>query len=442
MEINPYKNGVHSFALGLKALHEFLKEQNNEPFLLKEVIMKLHHGLETLLKDSLFKRNPVFLLDEKTTVAKIIKYYEDFNDSNNHYLLDNAHTITPEEAIKRIQKLKIAPTVNEQEFSQLVKSFKELNALRNQLQHFAIKANPDRIVRLLGNLVPRGRKLINACYADVFSPIGSSRSSLIPHIPTGNTRDLYNPVHDITPDLNSFYDQSSAVLDELSSKYDELLNQAIRAFRGSSIPELPIKVSFKSHGNVGCPPYMPDIDCKGWVNESFSVHTNSKDRNFFGERPCPALYEASIHVEQPQIIAHGEHMSMDVRSKLRITIEGSVDIISSKEIIDISGFDEHLQYLSKPEIRIFVEIECEGVGMFNESHYDIRKVESISGVLRAELRSSVFGDESPSIKGAQSISLNKDNTAFTFHSFVDSTRKLKDHHSLELKIEDKAELKF
>jgi hypothetical protein len=80
--------------------------------------------------------------------------------------------------------------------------------------------------------------------------------------------------------------------------------------------------------------------------------------------------------------------------------------------------------------------------MFNESHYDIRKVESISGVLRAELRSSVFGDESPSIKGAQSISLNKDNTAFTFHSFVDSTRKLKDHHSLELKIEDKAELKF
>ncbi|ENZ7892702.1 hypothetical protein ACG99Y_003708, partial [Klebsiella pneumoniae] len=65
MNLTPYMNGVHSLAEGLRYLNKFL-ENDDDPYLMKEVIIKIHHGMETLLKDILFQKNPVFLLVEKT----------------------------------------------------------------------------------------------------------------------------------------------------------------------------------------------------------------------------------------------------------------------------------------------------------------------------------------------------------------------------------------
>lgn len=55
MNLTPYMNGVHSLAEGLRYLNKFL-ENDDDPYLMKEVIIKIHHGMETLLKDILFKR--------------------------------------------------------------------------------------------------------------------------------------------------------------------------------------------------------------------------------------------------------------------------------------------------------------------------------------------------------------------------------------------------
>lgn len=53
MEITPYQNGIHSLTEGLRDLNSFLNKDTN-PFKIKEVVIKIHHGLETLFKDILF----------------------------------------------------------------------------------------------------------------------------------------------------------------------------------------------------------------------------------------------------------------------------------------------------------------------------------------------------------------------------------------------------
>ncbi len=53
MEIIPYQNGIHSLTEGLRDLNSFLNKDTN-PFKMKEVVIKIHHGLETLFKDILF----------------------------------------------------------------------------------------------------------------------------------------------------------------------------------------------------------------------------------------------------------------------------------------------------------------------------------------------------------------------------------------------------
>lgn len=153
MNLTPYMNGVHSLAEGLRYLNKFL-ENDDDPYLMKEVIIKIHHGMETLLKDILFQKNPVFLLVEKTSVSQILEYYKGFYEGKNEYLFDDAKTITPEETIKRLSDLKIISGINSKDYQQLLESFKSLNADRNKIQHFAIKASPDGIIRSLANLIP------------------------------------------------------------------------------------------------------------------------------------------------------------------------------------------------------------------------------------------------------------------------------------------------
>ena len=82
--------------------------------------------------------------------------------------------------------------------------------------------------------------------------------------------------------------------------------------------------------------------------------------------------------------------------------------------------------------------------MYNESHYDIRRILELKGYLKVEVSSSIYGDpeNSPSVFGTQIINLNKDNTSISFHAFVESNKKLRKHHSLEINIEDETDVEF
>ena len=262
MDITPYKNGIHSLAEGLRCLQQFL-DKDDDPYLMKEVVLKIHHGLETLLKDLLFQRNPIFLLSEKTNISQILEYYKGFYEGKNNYLFDDAKTITPEETLNRIKVLKIVSGVSNKDFVQLSNSFKTLNAVRNQLQHFAIKANPEEIIRVLGNLIPRTVSLLKRCYSESGNNIYQPRANLIPHQPLPGMENLFGNIYNLENDLNDIFPESVSVISTLEAKYDSLLNEAINKFKEFTVKKLKLNFKLRDHGNVGAPPYLPEITISG-----------------------------------------------------------------------------------------------------------------------------------------------------------------------------------
>lgn len=443
MDLTPYNNGVHSLAEGLRCLNQFL-ENEKDPYLMKEVVIKVHHGLETLLKDLLFQRNPIFLLVEKTSVSQILEFYKGFYEGKNNYLFDDAKTITPEETISRIKDLKIISGISGKDYQQLTASFKTLNAVRNQLQHFAVKANPDEIIRVLGNLVPRAVAVLKAYYSSGGRNPYQPRVDLVPHQPLPGMEQLFVQAHNIDRDLNNIYADSTNVIGQIEAKYDRLLNEAITKLQGTISKNLQLVFKLRDHGHVGAPPYFPEIILEGWLREKFEPHRNSLSTRFYrSDEQITGLYNASLDISDPQVISRGDEWHQDSVTKLNISCESTIDVLDSG-IFDIPELNEFLPFIKSPKLNLLLKIDCTSSGMFNEHHFDIRNIVELEGTLKVELISSVFGDPDikPSVSGVQELQLNKENTSLSFHAFVQSNHKLRDHHSLEIKVDAEADIAF
>lgn len=445
MEITPYKNGIHSLAEGLRYLNSFLHE-GTDPFKMKEVVIRIHHGLETLFKDILFQKNPIFLLDEKTTIKQVLECYQGFFEGKNNYLFDEAKTITPTDAIKRIKALRIGGDMTPKDFAHLTESFDTLNALRNQLQHFALKANPDVIVRVLGNLVPRAITLLKMCYAQDLSHPFLTRSQAVPHQALAGMAQLFSFGGSIEKDLDAIFPEASKVIAGLEARYDVLLHEAIKKFEKSTFHNIKQTIKITDHGHVGAPPYMPSIALNGWLNETFEPHRNAVAESYrFLREPITACYGASLKIEQPvvkEVIRRS--WSGDVVSELTITCESTVSVLSPEGFFNIPGAEEYISFVKNPQVTIKIQILCEVEGMYDEHHFDIRAVRSLSGSMSIEMSSVIYGDtaEKPSILGTQSIQLHRENTALRFHAFVETNKRLRDNYSLEITIEGAEDIVF
>ncbi|WP_018014894.1 hypothetical protein [Teredinibacter turnerae] len=444
MEITPYKNGIHSLAIGLKNLKEFL-EAGNDPYLMKEVVIKIHHGLETLFKDLLFQKNPIFILDEKTTMRDILSYYQGFFDGKNNYLFDEAKTISPTETIQRLVSLKIIDGLKKKDLSQLISSFDVLNSVRNQLQHFAIKADPDSLVRVMGNLIPRSVSVLRTCYTSANNLPHQLRANIVPHGPLLGMEGLFNQFRNIDADLKSIYSEAIEVLGELESRYDILLNEAIQKFKSSTVKQLPLSVKIRDHGHCGAPPCMPEITLQGWLNESFAPHRNARENRFpFDREPILAIYEGTTKIDQPQILESASEWHGQTKCRTKIMVTAKMLVLSPAGFFDIPEYEEYVPFIKMPEVSFLLEIECESEGLFNDHHFDISRISSLNGKLTIDLSSMAFGDteKMPSISATQEIELNSTNTSLRLHSFVESNKRLRDNYSLEIGVEEDEDLVF
>ena len=444
MEITPYKNGIHSLAIGLKNLNEFL-EAGDDPYLMKEVVIKIHHGLETLFKDILFQKNPIFILDEKTTLKEVLSYYQGFFEGTNNYLFDEAKTISPTETIKRLISLKIIDGLKKKDLSQLISSFDVLNSVRNQLQHFAIKANPDSLVRVMGNLIPRSVSVLKNCYASQNNLPHQLRANIVPHSPLPGMEGLFGNSRNIDGDLNSIYAMATEVLSDLEHRYDVLLNEAIKKFKSSTVKQLPLSIKIRDYGHCGAPPYMPEIALQGWLNENFTPHRNGRENRFpFDEEPILAIYEGATKIDPPQILENAREWHGKTKCLTKIRVTSKVSVLSPSGFFDIPEYEDYVPFIKMPEVNLLLEIECESEGLFDDHHFDISRVNSLSGKLTIDMSSMTFGDtdQVPSISATQEIQLNSSNTSLRFHSFVESNKKLRENYSLEIGIEENENLVF
>ncbi|WP_372778518.1 hypothetical protein [Litorivivens sp.] len=444
MEITPYKNGIHSLACGLRNLKGFL-DSGDDPYLMKEVIIKVHHGLETLFKDLLFQKNPIFILDEKTTLKDILSYYQGFFEGKNNYLFDDAKTISPTETIQRLISLKVIDGIKKRELTQLISSFDVLNSVRNQLQHFAIKADPDSLVRVMGNLIPRSVSVLKSCYTSPNNLPHQIRASILPHTPLQGMEKLFGQFRNIETDLNSIYDEATLVLNDLERRYDVLLNEAIHKFKASTAKQLPINIKIRDHGHCGAPPYMPEITLLGWAKENLSPHRNGRENRFsYGNELISATYEGSTKIEQPEVLEEANESYGMTKCKTNILINAKIFVQNPTGFFDIPDYEEYIPFIKLPEIDLTVEVICESEGLFNDHHFDIGKVNNLSGKLTLDLSSMTYGaiDTDPSISALQVVNLDSSNTSLRLHSFVESNRKLRDNYSLDIGIEENADLVF
>ncbi|VGC79620.1 Uncharacterised protein [Klebsiella pneumoniae] len=441
MNLTPYMNGVHSLAEGLRYLNKFL-ENDDDPYLMKEVIIKIHHGMETLLKDILFQKNPVFLLVEKTSVSQILEYYKGFYEGKNEYLFDDAKTITPEETIKRLSDLKIISGINSKDYQQLLESFKSLNADRNKIQHFAIKASPDGIIRSLANLIPGMFNVLKRYYLNEKGDEG--RVNFIPHQPLPGMEKIFGERHDIEADLNDIYADSTKVISMIEVKYGRLLNEAIQKLKGAISDNAQLIFKLRDHGKSGAPPYMPEITLEGWLRGKFEPYRNSTSSRFFDEdEVLTAVYDSSSNISQPEVLKKGVEWHDNTVSKINFNCDTSIDVFSSG-IFDIPSLSEELAFLKSPKLNISLQIDCVSSGLFNDNHFDISKVSELSGFLMVEIISYIYGDPEgkPSIKGGYRIELNKNNTSLSFHAFVQSNKKIGEHYFLDIIVDDVADIVF
>ncbi|HBT0541390.1 TPA: hypothetical protein MA071_000573 [Klebsiella pneumoniae] len=442
MKLTPYTNGIHSLAEGLKCLHLFI-ENNEDPYLMKEVVIKIHHGMETLLKDLLFQRNPIFLLVDKTTISQILDYYKGFYEGRNNYLFDDAKTITPEETISRIKELKIASGISSKDYQQITESFKTLNAIRNQLQHFTIEADSDRIIKVLANLIPGIVNLLKRCYSMRETSNYNPRINIIPHQPLPGMEVLFEYGHNIDKDLNNIYEKSTDVINQLEVKYGRLLNEAIEKLQGSISDTIPLVFKLRNHGGLGPQPDFPEIILEGWLRENLGPHRNAVFPSFSrSNESVLGVYSSSVSVSEPELIESKDEEGLNVVTKVNISSDSSIEVLNSS-IFDIPELNELLAFLKSPKLDVALQIECISKGVFNDNFFNVSKVIEIKGFLRVSVISYMYGDAEgkPTVKGVYEIALNNKNTLLKLSSFV-SLNKCIEKYSLEIIVDDVANIVF
>ncbi|MEL7657049.1 MAG: hypothetical protein AAGU75_14220, partial [Bacillota bacterium] len=140
-------NGMHSLTRGIQTYTAY--SEKVDPMLLKDAIMSLHHGIELLFKQILVNTSPYLIFqDLKDATSKQIK--ADQNNLAIFFLDSPPKTVNYEEAIMRIQAFVKAPELD----PRLISKLKNLNQLRNQLEHYAIDADIEDITKLINDIYP------------------------------------------------------------------------------------------------------------------------------------------------------------------------------------------------------------------------------------------------------------------------------------------------
>lgn len=436
MQISPFENGTHSLAEGLKYLNEYLLD-NSKQYSLKGAIINIHHGIETLLKDALFQRNPVFILGGKATINQAISRYKDFFENKNNYIFDDEFTITPIDALARTKELRIGE-IKERDYQALFNAFERLNTLRNQLQHFALRADPQFVIKIFGDLIPKAVRYITSCYT---FEVGNQKF-LLPHYPLPGMHFLFKGGSSLLPHLHKFYPESGTLIDLLQSKYDVMLNEALGKFKDRVFASILQKIEIDSHGSIGAPPYYPSIKLSGWINESFESHENSLEAyGQFARRPSSATYTASINIDTPLLIeTRDSHYSSLMKHSITLTCEANA--LDIPALIAIEDCSEHLEFLRDAKVSIAINIRFNGWAADIESSYRLDEVLELEGTVIINFSAGIFGDttKKKEVKLIQDFEINPNNTIIRFDGFGTSANFLNHRHSLSLKIEGRSDI--
>jgi hypothetical protein len=292
-KIEPFNNGIHSFAESLRAFKVF-HDNPNDIFALKTSIMFSHHALETIFKHFLYLANPVFLLEDNIPVKRIVAEYEKFVSGENATPLNNFQTIDLKEALFRLKKFKLLEGLEEKEYFLFVEAVTQLTFYRNKIQHFALSASVEEIGRILGSSLPKAIEIYDIL----------SKKFAWSLLPSGS----------ILNELRGFYSESSSVLELLRKEYDILVTEAIQFFTGRVFDKEVLKLKINDIGGSVSGTYRPELRADGFLTANFDRSTLI-DYSFRSSGKNEIPYSASIKIS-PVITNESDRLQ---------TVEGTID---------------------------------------------------------------------------------------------------------------------
>jgi hypothetical protein len=115
--------------------------------LLKDAIMFLHHGVELMMKQLLVQHSPYLIFEDLDDATR--KQRQADAQGVGIFLLDKPpRTVNYEESINRVEAFVKPPMLT----LTLKESLQRLNTLRNQLEHYEITADRDKVVKVLAEI--------------------------------------------------------------------------------------------------------------------------------------------------------------------------------------------------------------------------------------------------------------------------------------------------
>ena len=132
IEIELIENGLHSFMKGTVYLGNFI--DNREKLAFKDAVVSTHHGIELLAKSLLIDHNELLIYDNLTEYREKIEQTKNNPETTKQI---SFHTISYSEALKRIRTFLNQIEIDEK----LISNLDDLNYVRNNIEHFALKVN-------------------------------------------------------------------------------------------------------------------------------------------------------------------------------------------------------------------------------------------------------------------------------------------------------------
>lgn len=427
MEIDVRTNGLHSMASALSAFKAFHEHPDNI-FALKDSILRSHHALETLFKDTLYQINPVLLISKDRKVGEIVDGYVRYLRGRAPTVLDDTHTTSLENTIEILRMLG-AIDLDDKEYKLFQGSIKELCSYRNKLQHLGISANPDVIGRILGIVLPRGIDILDA----VSNWLTEKKFGLSLPIGFGHPP--------LMESLEKMYSEAPSVIELLRSNYDSLVQEAIKFLSGKEFNNQNLELKIRDHGHVGAPPYFPELTSAGFLNYVYDLHSGIEWMMRGQLKKSP--YEAKIRIGAPSFTV-GDAIPDYGLAKGDLELEANILLDSAEGFIVLPDAREKISMLRGINVRIRAILEYEAEALMNDWHFDVRKVVNAKGKLTANISAVPKGykSEEMEITGIYQVNLNQENAPFRLHCFVEPSGVLSNHYSLEWNIRTTETLRF
>lgn len=422
LEITPRQNGIHSLAKALEAFEKY-HQNPNDVFALKDSILRSHHALETLFKDILYSWNPCLLVDENKKIKDFLEGFTKWCQGKIATPLDELPTVTLREVIHILKDLDFFTDLSDKEYYLFLESIGELCLYRNRLQHFSLSADPDRIGRILGSVLPRA--------IDILEPFFSMPST------------FGSPIN-LTNECSRFFSNTKSIIALLRTNYNRLIQEAIEFFRKTPFNDQILNLIIVDHGHVGVSPYYPELTIKGFLDFKYDIRTRL---DFFGihraedEEP----YSGKINLGEPKFTI-GEKGSPYSVAEGSLEFNSRILIDRADKILVLQNAQDKLAGLRGLTIMIKANLKYRADAIKTESHYNCRTIQEASGQLTVRLNAVPKGNKSEETEliGLYQSELNKENAPFRLHSFLKPDGSLKEDapRILEWSVNTKGNLSF